>query len=269
MNRYAHPTAAAWLTPLLLATTALSAAVQAQAPADDFVPVTDAMLQDPPPEEWLMWRAHPRRLGLQPARPDRPRQRRRPPHGLVTRPRPRQQPGHAARLPRGDVHAEPRRHHPGPRRGHRRPPLGGTGATTRRTSPTTSRGCRAPTGTSPSTTGSSSTPASTTTSSPSTRRPAGSPGRRRSSTTAPCPRTSRRDPSSPAARSCRAGGACPEAGPNACVVTAHDAATGEELWRTRPDSRPRRARATRRGEACRSRSGATSARGWCRATTPR
>ena len=57
MNRYAHPTAAAWLAPLLLATTALApAAVQAQPAGDDFVPVTDAMLQDPPPEEWLMWR---------------------------------------------------------------------------------------------------------------------------------------------------------------------------------------------------------------------
>ena len=35
------------LTPL--------AAVQAQS-SDDFVPVTDAMLQNPAPEDWLMWR---------------------------------------------------------------------------------------------------------------------------------------------------------------------------------------------------------------------
>ena len=57
MNRYAHPTAAIRLALLLLATTVLPpAAVQAQPAADDFVPVTDAMLQDPPPEEWLMWR---------------------------------------------------------------------------------------------------------------------------------------------------------------------------------------------------------------------
>ena len=57
MNQYAHPTPAAWLTPLLLATAALApAAVQAQAPADDIVPVTDAMLQDPDPADWLMWR---------------------------------------------------------------------------------------------------------------------------------------------------------------------------------------------------------------------
>ena len=29
--------------------------MRAQAPAD-FVPVTDAMLQDPAPDDWLMWR---------------------------------------------------------------------------------------------------------------------------------------------------------------------------------------------------------------------
>ena len=57
MNRYAHSTAAIRLGLLLLATTALApASVQAQPAADDFVPVTDAVLQDPPPEEWLMWR---------------------------------------------------------------------------------------------------------------------------------------------------------------------------------------------------------------------
>ena len=57
MNRYPHSTAAAWLTPLLLATTALPPDVaRAQAPTDDFVPVTDAMLQDPDPADWLMWR---------------------------------------------------------------------------------------------------------------------------------------------------------------------------------------------------------------------
>ncbi|MCY4074791.1 MAG: PQQ-dependent dehydrogenase, methanol/ethanol family, partial [Acidobacteria bacterium] len=28
----------------------------AQAPDEEFVPVTDAMLQDPAPEDWLMWR---------------------------------------------------------------------------------------------------------------------------------------------------------------------------------------------------------------------
>ena len=39
----------------LLAPAVFPAAAHAQAP-DDFVPVTDAMLQDPDPEDWLMWR---------------------------------------------------------------------------------------------------------------------------------------------------------------------------------------------------------------------
>ena len=57
MNRYAQAAAAVRLGLLLLATTALApAALHAQAPADDFVPVTDAMLQDPAPEDWPMWR---------------------------------------------------------------------------------------------------------------------------------------------------------------------------------------------------------------------
>ena len=59
MNRTVQATAAARLTLLLLATTALApnaALAQAQAPAADFVPVTDAMLQDPAPEDWPMWR---------------------------------------------------------------------------------------------------------------------------------------------------------------------------------------------------------------------
>ena len=57
MNRYATATAAGRLTLLLAAVSPLApVAAGAQAPADDFVAVTDAMLQDPPPEEWLMWR---------------------------------------------------------------------------------------------------------------------------------------------------------------------------------------------------------------------
>ena len=41
-------------TVLLLAA-ASPVTARAQAP-DDFVPVTDAMLQDPAPEDWPMWR---------------------------------------------------------------------------------------------------------------------------------------------------------------------------------------------------------------------
>ena len=35
---------------------AIAGAGPALAQPDDFVPVTDAMLQDPAPEDWLMWR---------------------------------------------------------------------------------------------------------------------------------------------------------------------------------------------------------------------
>ena len=58
----------------------------------------------------------------------------------------------------------------------------------------------------------------------------------------------------------------PRGGPHACVITAHDAATGEELWRTRLIPPPA-SRATRRGATSRSSGAGTSARGWCRATT--
>ncbi len=54
-------------------------------------------------------------------------------------------------------------------------------------------------------------------------------------------------------RSCR-----PQGGPEACVITAHDAATGAEV-----------SPATRPGAACRTRSACTWAPGWRRATTRR
>ena len=57
MYRYEHAAAAARITLFLLAATAPApGAAGAQAPAGDFVPVTDAMLQDPAPEDWPMWR---------------------------------------------------------------------------------------------------------------------------------------------------------------------------------------------------------------------
>ncbi len=56
MYRYQHA-AAARLTLFLLAAAALApGAAGAQPPADEFVPVTDAMLEDPAPEDWPMWR---------------------------------------------------------------------------------------------------------------------------------------------------------------------------------------------------------------------
>ena len=60
----------------------------------------------------------------------------------------------------------------------------------------------------------------------------------------------------------------PAGGPDACVVTAHDARTGEELWRRRTIPRPGE-RATRHGAACPTPSAATWGRGWPRATTRR
>ena len=67
---------------------------------------------------------------------------------------------------------------------------------------------------------------------------------------------------------CTRGRSCdPRGGPNGCVITAHDAATGEELWRRRGCIPARRgSRATRRGATSRSSGGLTSAHGWCRAT---
>ena len=75
---------------------------------------------------------HHRRLGLQPPRPDRPRERRRPAHGLVAGAHPGVPVGHAARLRRGAVHAQPQRRHPGHRRGDRRPHLGAPARRARR-----------------------------------------------------------------------------------------------------------------------------------------
>ena len=49
----------------LLAPLGLPAAAHAQA-SDDFVPVTDAMLQDPDPDDWLMWRRTLDTLGYSP-----------------------------------------------------------------------------------------------------------------------------------------------------------------------------------------------------------
>ena len=78
-----------------------------------------------------------RRVGLQPAGSDRPRQRRRPPHGLDPRPARGEQPGDAPRVRGRALHAEPRRRHPGARRRHRRPALGVPAGPSRR-----SRGAR-------------------------------------------------------------------------------------------------------------------------------
>jgi alcohol dehydrogenase (cytochrome c) len=57
----------------------------------------------------------------------------------------------------------------------------------------------------------------------------------------------------------------PTSNPDACVITAHDAETGRELWRTRTIPGPASA-AMRRGAMCRSASASTWGRGCRRAT---
>ena len=91
--------------------------------SDTFVPVTDAMLEAPAPGDWLTWRRDPGRLGLQPPRSDRPRQRAPAPDGLVARARAGAPGGDAARLRRRLVHAAGERRHRCDRRGHRRPEM--------------------------------------------------------------------------------------------------------------------------------------------------
>ena len=58
----------------------------------------------------------------------------------------------------------------------------------------------------------------------------------------------------------------PEGGPEACVITAFDADTGKELWRTRTIPEARRARQRDVGRRSVRASAVTSARGWCRAS---
>ena len=67
---------------------------------------------------------HARRLGLQPPRPDRPRQRGRPADGVDARPGHRRPGGDAAGVRRPALHAEPEGPPAGHRRGDRRPALG-------------------------------------------------------------------------------------------------------------------------------------------------
>ena len=93
-------------------------------PADDFVPVTDAMLQDPEPADWPMWRRTLDGWGYSPL-------------DQVTRdnvgglrlawsraPDGGHAGGDAAGLRRHPLHAERQRRHSGHRRGERRPRLG-------------------------------------------------------------------------------------------------------------------------------------------------
>ena len=94
---------------------------------DDFVPVTDKMLQDPDPADWLSWRRTLERLGLQPARRRSTSATSRScKAGVDARAIGDRQPQEATPLVyrRRDVRAEPRRLHPGVRREDRRAALG-------------------------------------------------------------------------------------------------------------------------------------------------
>ena len=242
----------------------------------DFTPVTDAMLEDPAAGGLADVAPHARRLGLQPARPGRPRQRR---HGCAwsgRAPSDRGQPGRdAAGLRRLVVHAEPAAtssRHIDAETGD--VSSGSTAATIRRIvdrvharqshrSQPEHRDLRHAT---------SSTPASTTTSSPSTpsHRPSW-PGKRRSSTTRV----------NPARHSeLRADHRRRQGGLGTKLHAAGRPRTPASSYRPRRDDRrrglasahrsPRRAsRATRPGAASPSRSACTSDPGWRRATTRR
>ena len=178
------------------------------------------------PVELAVVAAHARQPGLQPARPDRSHQRRQAEDGVGARHGRRQHGIDAARLRRRDVRAGPGRLHPGDQRQDRRPASGRTAASCRKAC------AAAPTATSPSGARRSSTPAPTTRCTPSTPRTGSLVWE-----TKVLDATARASASSGPiiangkvieGRQCQ-----PQAGNDACVVTAHDAKTGKELWRTR------------------------------------
>ena len=60
----------------------------------------------------------------------------------------------------------------------------------------------------------------------------------------------------------------PWAGPEACVIIAHDATTGAELWRRRLVPAPGEPGDETWGAPCPTKIGCMSAPGWCPASTP-
>ena len=148
------------------------------------------------------------------------------------------------------VHAEPERHHPGHRRGDRRSASGSTSASCRRTSASPSRSRRS-TGTSRSTATRSSTPSADDYVFALDARP----GKLVWETKVLDYRQQRREQrSGPIIANGKVitGRGCePEGGPEACVITAHDARTGKELWRTRTIPEAGRAGGRDAGATCR------------------
>ena len=89
-----------------------------------FVPVTEEMLLRPRPENWISFRNGYCLVGLQPARPDQPGQRRPAAPGLVEGDAAGAAGSRADRLRRDHVSRQLGRHRPGARRHHRRSALG-------------------------------------------------------------------------------------------------------------------------------------------------
>ena len=211
---------------------------------------------------------HPRRLGLQPARRDRPGQRRRPASGLVAGPPPGRPPaGHAAGVRRRPLHAEPERRHPGHRRRDGGPPLGAPPGPPRRCvrahharrlhdEPEPGH----------------------------LREPDHRHQRGRVRLRPECadgelvwetrvldyqvhPANQSTGPIIANGKVISGRSCMPAAGPEACVITAHDARTGEELWRRRTTPAPGEPGDETWGAYPINNAG-TSARGWPRASTP-
>ena len=106
---------------VIIAAVVVAAGPPVSAQEDRIRPVTDAELENPSPDEWLMWRRTLDGWGYSPL-------------DQIDRDNvgdlrmvwsralgPGRQQGTPLVRDGGDVHAEPARHHPGPRRGDRRP----------------------------------------------------------------------------------------------------------------------------------------------------
>ena len=91
----------------LLAITTASFVGAAEEEPSAFVPVTDAMLADPPAEDWLTWRRTNNAWGYSPLESDHDGERRRARTGVDATAAPGQSDRDAAGVRRRDVHAEP------------------------------------------------------------------------------------------------------------------------------------------------------------------
>ena len=69
-------TTATWMLPLaVVATSAALSGVMAAAQSRDFTPVTDEMLRNPSPNDWVAWRGTTKSQGYSPLDSDQPQQR--------------------------------------------------------------------------------------------------------------------------------------------------------------------------------------------------